>query len=526
MKYQQAIVAHVDELKDGQMKKANVGDTPVLLARIDGKYYAVGAHCTHYGGPLAEGALNGSRVTCPWHHACFDVRTGRHLEAPGLDGLPSFPVEVEGADIIVKVPDTAVDRIPNEMAEPNPDDQRVFAIIGGGAAGAYAAEGMREAGYRGRILLISREDEVPYDRPNVSKEYLTGKAPEEWMPLRPPEFYKKHGIELMRNYTVTRLDTANKRIHFSDDTAIDYDKVLICSGGNPRTLNVPNADLGNIFTLRSISDSRMLRELGFEFNHAVVIGASFIGLEGAAAMKQLGCTVDVVAPEDVPFEGVFGKRVGQLLQQVHEDAGIKFHLGTKVLEFEGDKAVTNVFLENRKILETDVVLLGIGVQPNTGFIEGIDLESDGSIRTNAHLHAGNDVYAAGDIAFFPYRGHHTRIEHWQVACNQGRIAGMNMAGAEKPFDSVPFFWSHQHEAGLAYVGHARRWDDIHYEGNVEDYNFLAFYLLDGEVQAVLGMGRDQELAAIHELMRDGHMPHAGELKREKIDWLERLYQHQ
>src|SRR5262249_28742817 len=226
-----------------EMKQVQVGDTAVLLARVDEKCFALAAHCTHYGAPLAEGALVGDRIICPWHHACFHVTNGDMIEPPALDALPSFPVRVEGEDIFVDLPDEATDRRVPTMADPYAKaDDRIFAIIGGGAAGYAAAQTLREDGFKGRVIMITAEDRLPYDRPNLSKDYLNGHAEPEWMPLRPDDFYETHAIEIMRGKKVSKVAKAKKEIKFESGESLEYDQLLIATGGTPRTLNVPGAE--------------------------------------------------------------------------------------------------------------------------------------------------------------------------------------------------------------------------------------------------------------------------------------------
>ena len=521
MSYHEAKVAKVNDLKDGDMKQISIEDKDVLLARLDGDYYALSPNCTHYGAPLADGALHGRRLICPWHHACFDVCTGEHLEAPGMDALPTYEVRIEGEDVYVRVPRDGADRVPNPMEKRDPEDDRRFVVLGGGAAGAYAVEGMRQAGFRGRILMITAEEDLPYDRPNCSKAYLSGEAPEEWMPLRDAGFYEKHGIELLPGQTVIRVDGPNKRIEFAGREPLHYDQLVLCTGAVPRSLSVPGMDRDRVYTLRSLSDSRRLREEAGEEQKVVIVGASFIGLESAASLRAQGCLVTVVAPEEVPMARIFGERIGTLLQRMHESAGIQFELGRQVERLEGEGGVEHVVLDDGRQIEADFVLVGVGVQPNTGFFKGIPLETDGSVRTDEHLKIYDDLYAAGDIARFPYQGRPTRIEHWQVACQQGRIAGMNMAGAERPYEAVPFFWTRQHGHSLAYVGHAAEFDRIIYQGDLEQKQFLAFYIKDEEVRAVAGMG-SPELPVIHELMRAGRLPAPDIIEEGKVNWREHL----
>ena len=313
MPYTEHTVARADRLNDGEMKQVTAGETDVLLARIDGAYHAVYAYCSHYGAPLADGALSGDRVVCPWHHACFHLPTGDQLEPPGIDGLPRFETRVEGNDVIVRVPEMVEETRVAEMAGRDEADGRTFAVLGAGAAGAYAAEAIREAGFTGRLVMISAETERPYDRVNCSKDYLQGEIGDNEMPLRPKAFYQEHSIEMVEGQHAQAVDANAKTITFEDGTTLAYDALVLCTGGRPRRLDVPGADLDNVFTLRSLADSEALREAARKAKKAVVIGASFIGLETAWSLRELGLAVTVVAPEEVPLAKVMGERVGKFL---------------------------------------------------------------------------------------------------------------------------------------------------------------------------------------------------------------------
>ncbi len=279
----EAAVCSVDALKDGEMRSVSVGDTDVLLARVEGRYHAVYGHCTHYGAPLADGALSGDLVVCPWHHACFRLSSGDQVEPPGLDSLPRFDVREEEGQVVVRVPEDAAPMRTPEMAGRDPDDDRTFVVLGAGSAGAYAVEALRAAGFGGRLVMITKESHPPYDRPNCSKAYLAGEAEEAWMILRTPDFYEARDIELMTERTATEVDAASKTIAFADGATMPYDALLLCTGCRPLALDVPGANLDRIHTLRSYEDSRTLREKAREAERVVVVGASFIGMEAAQA---------------------------------------------------------------------------------------------------------------------------------------------------------------------------------------------------------------------------------------------------
>jgi NADPH-dependent 2,4-dienoyl-CoA reductase/sulfur reductase-like enzyme/nitrite reductase/ring-hydroxylating ferredoxin subunit len=524
MDYKEFPLANTSDLRDGEMKEVSANGTRILLARVGEEFHAVGAACPHYGAPLAEGALCGTRVVCPWHHACFDVTTGDLEEPPALDSLPRYEVRVEDGRVLARVPDGAGDRVPPRMSRRDGTDARLFVILGAGAAGYAAAQTLREDGFRGRVALVTREDRAPYDRPNLSKDYLQGHAEPEWMSLRAEEFYKQFDIELLLEREATRVDAAAKTVTFYSGDTLAYDALLVATGGSARRLNIPGSDLKNICLLRGFNDADSIIETAGRSKRVVVVGASFIGMEAAASLRARGLDVTVVAPSREPFKSTLGPEVGALFRRAHEGRGVKFKLGSVVYRFEGTSNVEAVTLEGGERIEADMVLVGVGVHPATGFLEGVTLDEDGGVIVDEHMRAADGLYAAGDIACFtdPRTGASARIEHWRTAQQQGRVAAHNMAGRHTTFDGVPFFWTRQFDTGLLYVGHAPHWDEIIYSGDVEACDFLAFYVRRGRALAVAGMNRDRDMAALEELFRLNLMPGADELRGGAADFAELL----
>ena len=524
MSHKEVTIAKTTDLVDGEMKQVSANGSEILLACVGRKFHAVGAHCTHYGAPLVEGVLSGDRIICPWHHACFDIATGDLQEPPAIDALPRYEVRVETDQVIVNVPDVPSDRRTPQMTRRNLSDERLFIIVGGGAAGYTAAQTLREDGFTGRLLLITRENHLPYDRPNLSKEYLQGNAEPGWLPLRSDDFFAQHHIEVISGREIKHIDAIQRTIRFADDETLVCDELLLATGGEPRKLPFQLATQENVFLLRSYDDSDAIISAAEKGKRAVVIGASFIGMEAASSLTARGCEVTVVAPDEVPFQKILGEHIGRLLQKIHEQHGVRFKLGASVAGFVGSKQVTEVILKNGQRLAADLVVVGVGVKPTTDFIDGVTFHSDGGIFVDEYMCAADGVYAAGDIAYFPTRltGEFQRIEHWRTAMQQGRIAAHNMAGKKTPYDSVPFFWTRQFDVGLLYVGHAQQWDDIIYQGDVSAQDFLAFYVKENRVLAVAGMNRDREMAAIEELLRLDRMPKATELKNSYTNFLDLL----
>ena len=508
-------LANTSDLNTGEMKEISAGETRILLARVGDQFHAVSASCPHYGGNLAEGALCGTHVVCPLHHAVFNVVNGDLEEPPAFDALVSYEVHVEGERVMVRVPEEISDRRAIALAKRDVTaDSRQFVIIGAGAAGYAAAQTLREEGFRGHIVMITREDRAPYDRPNLSKDYLHGHADPEWMPLRPQEFFAEHDIQLLFNREVTRVDAQAKTIVFEGGETMDYDALLVATGGAPVRLNIPGSDLKNVCVLRSFADADSIIETAGRSRRAVVVGASFIGMEAAYSLRERGLDVTVVAPSQEPFEVTLGNEVGAVFRREHERHGVRFKLGSIVYRFEGSHNVEAVTVDSGESIETDMVVVGVGVRPVTNFLEGVELDQAGGVVVDSQLRAADGLYAAGDIVSFVdiRTGERLRIEHWRTAQQQGRVAARNMLGRELPFEGVPFFWTQQFDLTLRYVGHAASWDEIVYQGDVSSHDFLAFYVKANRVLAVAGMNRDRELAAVEALMKLDRMPTGEQLK--------------
>ena len=524
----EADVANINDLQNGETKQVSVGETEILLAKIADKFYAVGAHCTHYKAPLAEGVVNGESVICPWHNACFNLVTGDRQAPPGLDSLTRYDVRIEGDRIFVTVPaSTLAQRLP-AMAKFDPDaDSRTFVVLGAGAAGSAAVEKLREVGFQGRVIMVTQEDILPYDRTWLSKDYLTGKVSKEEMPLRTKEFYQDNNIEVLLNKQVVKVDVASRAIAFADNSTQNYDSLLLATGGKPRNLDIAGANLANVFTLRSFQDIEQILAASKQASRVVVIGSSFIGMETAAGLTQNGLQVTVVSPSGLPFEKILGKEIGQLFQKIHEEQGVTFKLKTKVTKIEGNSQVERVILDNGNSLNCDLVIVGIGVQPATEYLQGVELnEKDQSVVVDKYLCAAEGLYAAGDIARFPNlrTNQSIRVEHWRIAAQHGEIAAANMAGQKVEFAGVPVFWTAQYKFPLRYIGHAEEWDEIIFDGELEKREFIAFYIKGDRILAAAASQRDTQMAAISELMRLDKMPTVEQLRAGSVDMIEQLKQ--
>lgn len=516
-------VASVNDLRDGEMKQVLVGGKKVLLCRVSGEFHALGARCPHWGGSLTKGTFHEGRVSCPLHASTFDVRSGHVLEPPSLDAVPTFAVRIDGDDVFVDRPDDAPSHVEMPMCACRPEnDDRVFAIIGGGAAAAAAVEALREACYTGRIVVLSKEDRWPYDRPNLSKDFLAGTMEAKWLPLRAPRFYEEHGVERIHKRVVA-FDVKTRTMLLDDGASMTADAVLIATGGTPHKLHVPGEELPNVFTLRTWDDAEAVSAAAQPATRAVVVGSSFIGMESAAALVQRGLDVTVVGPQAVPFERVLGEPVGHMLKELHEENGTRFALGRRVVRFTGETAVETVELDDGAELKTGLVVVGIGVRPVTGFVEGAHKADGGGLLVDEQLRVAPDVWAAGDVATYPeaHTGVRARVEHWRLAQQHGRAAAFSMAGSEEPFTGVPFFWTQQFSVQLNYAGYTRGWDEIIVTGDIAARDFTVFYVKGGKITAACGT-QTGEMGAFVDLLRAHAVPAPDELRDKRAAGLRGL----
>ena len=439
------------DVPDGGMLAGHVGADAVLVARRGDKFYAIGATCTHYSGPLGEGLLVGETVRCPWHHARFCLRTGEALGAPALNPVPCWRVEQRDAKVFAR------EKIEGAQAKRGTPAVKPghIVIVGGGAAGFAAAEMLRRQGFDGRLTMLSSDEAAPCDRPNLSKDYLAGNAPEDWIPLRPPEFYRDAKIDLQPTTEVAAIDPKSREVTLTGGRSIGFDKLLLATGAEPVRLSIPGADASHVHMLRSFADSRAIIAATTDARRAVVLGASFIGLEVAASLRARKLEVHVVAPERAVMERVLGPQFGAFVKSLHEEHGVVFHLEDTAAAIEQKRIV----LKSGKSLDADVVVAGIGVKPRVELAERAGLELDRGVVVDQYLQtSAPDIFAAGDIARWPdpHSGATIRIEHWVVAERHGQAAARNMLGANQRFADVPFFWSQHYDVPINYIGHAEK----------------------------------------------------------------------
>ena len=477
-------------IPDGELFLGHALGKPVIVVRRGAAVLAIGAQCTHYGGALAHGLLVGDTVRCPLHHACFSLRTGEALRAPALNPVATWTVGQRGESVFVTGEVEPADgATPPPVRASVPTAPSAIVIVGGGAAGNAAAEMLRRLGYRGPVTMISADDDGPYDRPNLSKDYLAGNAPEEWIPLRPASFYADHAIELIAGARATAIDAAAKRVVLADGRQVPYDRLLLATGAEPVRLTIPGAELAHVRYLRTLGDSRAIVARAKTARRAVVIGASFIGLEVAGALRTRGLEVHVVAPDTVPLAKIMGPDIGASIRALHESHGVTFHLGATATAIDG-AAVT---LAGGERIDADLVVVGIGVRPALALAESAGVAVDRGVTVDAYLESSvPGIFAAGDIARWPdvRSGTSIRVEHWVVAERQGQAAARNILGRRERFDAVPFFWSAHYDRTICYVGHAESWDTAVVDGDTAAGDATVTLQSRGATAAVLTIGRD------------------------------------
>jgi NADPH-dependent 2,4-dienoyl-CoA reductase/sulfur reductase-like enzyme/nitrite reductase/ring-hydroxylating ferredoxin subunit len=486
-----AVGVAADEVADGRMLAGHVGEEAVLLARRGDEYFAVGATCSHYGGPLAEGLMVGDTVRCPWHHACFSLRTGEALRAPALGPVACWTVERRDDRLFVRNRKTMPAPQGSPGAVVGGGSPEKIVIVGGGAAGFAAAEKLRRAQWQGSIVMLSDDDAAPVDRPNLSKDYLAGNAPEDWIPLRPDGFYAEIGIELRLKAGVVAIDGRGREVALANGDKVPYDRLLLATGAEPVRLTIPGAELPHVRVLRSLADCRAIIARAANARRVVVLGASFIGLEVAAALRARKLEVHVVAPEKRPMERILGAQMGDFVRALHEEHGVVFHLEETAAAISENQ----VTLKSGKTLEADIVVAGVGVRPRTQLAETAGIALDRGVLVDSYLETNvPGIFAAGDIARWPdpRSGENIRVEHWVVAQRQGQCAALNMLGMREQFAAVPFFWSQHYDVPINYVGHAEKWDDLVIEGDIAARDCVLRYKLAGRVLAVASIYRDLE----------------------------------
>lgn len=383
-------------------------------------------------------------------------------------------------------------------------NEHTFVIVGAGLAGAGAAGELRERGFDGRLVLVGAERELPYERPPLSKDYLRGEAERSKLLVHAERFYEDREIELMLGVSASKLDPGAARLTLSDGREISYTAVLLATGSEPRRLAVPGADLDGIYYLRTLADCEALRTRLGQGGRVAVVGAGWIGSEVAASARQLGLDVTMLDPLDLPNVRVFGREIGEFYRQLHAEHGVRLMLGESVAAFEGQTAVRRLRTGSGRIVDCDLVVVGVGVRPRVALAQDAGLDVDGGVVVDARLRSSAaGVFAAGDVAnaWHPFFEQRIRLEHWSAALNQGPAAARSMLGDEAPYEQLPYFFSDQYETGMEYSGLARPDDRVVFRGSPADGEFVAFWLRKGRVVAGMNVNVWDVNEQVQELIR-------------------------
>ncbi len=488
-------VGRLHDFRDGTITKITFAGEDIVIVRDGASLHAFAARCPHAGAPLEDGGICNHRLICPWHKATFRLDDGAVIEPPALDRLARHAIEIAGDDVLVSP------RPINTAQTAGRLDGRQVLILGSGAGGTAVAVALRDAGFSGIITLAGEEALEPYDRTVLSKFVLNDMPASDVPPLRSVDYWRTQRIERLEA-KIVGIDAAAKQVHLSDGTVLDYDAAVLATGATPNVPNVPGVSLSGVHVLRSRSNAAYIAAAASPGSNVVVVGGSFIGLEAASALRQRGANVTVVAPEAIPFEKQFGPEIGSMIHHLHEANGVHFRLRAKVHSFSGTEAVDGALIEGGERLAADLVVLGIGVTPATSFVEGVRKADDGAIVVDATLMAADGLYAIGDCASFPFNGEPTRIEHWRVAQQHGRIAAANIAGMNQHYETVPFFWTYHFGKRFEYIGHPGCWDRIHLDGNLTDQHFVALQIKEDHVAGIIACQRERTTAVLIERMRE------------------------
>jgi NADPH-dependent 2,4-dienoyl-CoA reductase/sulfur reductase-like enzyme/nitrite reductase/ring-hydroxylating ferredoxin subunit len=472
---------------------------PVILVRQGDQVFATAATCTHYNGPLAEGLVVGETIRCPWHHARFNLRTGEAEGAPALNPVSCFNVRNHDGMVTIggkKAADFAVEC---------PSNPSSVVIVGAGAAGAACADMLRAKGYSGPVTLAGDEEPGPVDRPNLSKDFLAGTAPEDWIPLRTREYYESIQVELLTNDPAVRVSPAAHRVSLRSGRTLTYGALLLATGGEPCSLSIEGADLPHVCRLRNLADSKAIIAKAQQVRTCAVIGSSFIGLEVAASLRHRGLQVSVTGQESVPLGSVLGPELGGFVQNLHEQHGVRFFMNATPHAIRENR----VEIGNGHFVDAELVILGVGVSPRTSLAEAAGIQVRDGVVVNEMLRTSTpDIFGAGDVARYPepVSGEHARIEHWVVAERQGQAIARSMLGIGGIFRDVPFFWSQHYDVTISYVGHAPSWDTCEIRGDLEKRDACAIYRRHGRTLAVATIGRDHLSLSVEAALEKGDAP--------------------
>lgn len=397
---------------------------------------------------------------------------------------------------------------------------RVFVIVGASLAGAKAAQGLREAGFDGRVVLIGEEPVLPYARPELSKGYLVGRKAMADLLVHPADFYAEHDIEVRTDTTVTGVDPAASQVRTSDGQSLAFDRLLLATGASPRALDIPGVDLPGVVSLRTVADATALREQISQAGRVVVVGSGWIGCEVAASARTLGASVTMLTPDAFPLVRVLGTELGAMFADLHTEHGVDLRVGTGVEAVVGTDRAHGVRTSTGETVEGDLIVMGVGAAPRDELARQAGLAVDNGILVDEFLTTSDPrIHAAGDVAnaWHPLLGARLRVEHWDNAIKQGLAAAGSMLGTPTAFTSLPFFFSDQYDFGMECRGHATTWDQVVFRGDPASRQFLAFWLHQGRVLAAMNANVWDQGDAIDALLRSGTAPSTERLADPGVD---------
>lgn len=489
-----------EDLNDAAITPFSLDGTPVVLVRDGETVRAFAGRCPHKDAPMEQGAFcrteKGAVLVCPWHKALFDATDGHLVEPVALDPLPNYPVEIADGRVLVKpMP------VPKQAPAEKLNTASVL-LLGAGAAGVSAAVTLRAEGFAGKITLVSEERGLPYDRTALSKTVLVSEGDKAHAPpLRDAAFYAEQKIDRIVG-RIEHFDPKTRTARLKDGSELTADHVLIATGAVTRRPDIPGVNRRGVYTLRREADAEKIASQLDDSIAVTIVGAGLVGLEAASSLRQRGVGVTIIADSEIPMEKQFGREIGLRLRQLHEENGVAFISDTTVTEIYSDNGedgrASGVVLEDGMRLPAAFVLLGVGVDPATAYVSGLERDEDGAIVVDERMRVENGrypgVYAAGDASAVMHDGKARRIEHWRHAEVQGRSAALDMMGQDSGALPIPWFWTQQFGKKIELLGWGERFENVHLEGDIQGFNFLATYIQDGKPVGLAGSGHATDMA--------------------------------